>query len=64
MFGNGKLKQEIAELRQHIQDLDAAIANGRTGWTQERISMQCEVARQEARLSFHRALFQNLETFA
>ncbi len=35
MFGTGKLKQEIAELRQRQQDQEAAFAKERAGLQQE-----------------------------
>ena len=64
MFGTGKLKQEIAELRQRQHDQEAAFASERAGWEQERATLQDALAQREARLEFDSGLFGNLLVFS
>ncbi|MCF8178054.1 MAG: CZB domain-containing protein [Sulfuritalea sp.] len=63
MFGNGKHKQEIAELKQRLQDQEAAIAGERARLQEERAGIQNVLTRVEAQLGFHTGLFDNLMVF-
>ncbi len=64
MFGTGKLKQEIAELRQRQQDQEAAFTNERAGLQQENETLQQELNLAKAQVAFDAGLFGNLLIFA
>ncbi len=64
MFGTGKLKQEIAELRQRILDQEEAFASERAGWEDERAAQQQALSQTQAAVQFHNGLFANLLVFA
>ncbi len=63
MFGNGKHKQEIAELKQRLLDQETAIADERARLQQERAGIQEVLTRVETQLGFHTGLFDNLTVF-
>ena len=64
MFGTGKLKQEIAELRQRLQDQEAAFAKERAGLQQENETLLQDLNQAKDQVAFDAGLFGNLLIFA
>lgn len=64
MFWNGRLKQENAELKQRMLDLEKTIASERAQIQQERATQQDTDPNVKVQLDFHSGLFDNLMVFA
>ncbi len=64
MFGVSKLKQEVAELRQRLQQQEAAFASRSAGLQKECATLQEALNKAEAQVRFHAGLFEDLQHFA
>ena len=64
MFGTGRLKREIAELQQRVQDQEAAFATERAGLQQANADLQQALDQARVQVEFHAGLFGNLLLFA
>ncbi|MBK7767482.1 MAG: CZB domain-containing protein [Sulfuritalea sp.] len=64
MFGTGRLKREIAEFRQRLQDQEAAFATERASLQQASADLQQALNQAKAQVDFDAGLFGNLLLFA